>query len=51
MTGCLGPGKPLIAMIAMALEDFLTKYYGNHVHQLNGNNFLHGLQLLELTIQ
>jgi adenylylsulfate kinase-like enzyme len=38
MTECLGPGKTMIAMIAMALEDFLVQYYGNHVYQLDGDN-------------
>jgi hypothetical protein len=38
MMGCLGPGKTIIAMIAVALVDFLVKYDGNHVYQLDGNN-------------
>jgi adenylylsulfate kinase-like enzyme len=40
MKGCSGPGKTMIAMIAiMALEDFLVfKHHGNHVYQLDGDN-------------
>jgi adenylylsulfate kinase-like enzyme len=37
MTGYSGPGKTMIAMIAMALEDFLVKHYGDHVYQLDGD--------------
>jgi hypothetical protein len=28
----------MIVMIAMGLEDFLVKYYGNYVYQLDGDN-------------